>query len=82
VATLTPSVKELRRFAKVDLSPGEAMTITFQLGREDLGYIDHQGRSVVEPGRFSLQVDTLTQGLTLDGDRLSSDRAPALRSSE
>ena len=82
VASLTPSVKELRRFAKVDLAPGEMQTLTFQLGREDLEFIDQQGRSVVEPGRFSVEVDTLTQELTLEGDRLSSDMAPALRSSE
>ena len=81
-ASLTPAVTELRRFAKVDLSPGEAQTLTFRLGREDLGYIDQQGRSIVEPGQFTVQVDTLEQGLTLDGERLSSDVAPALRSSE
>ncbi len=82
VASLTPAVKELRRFAKVSLEPGEAQTLTFRLGRKDLGYIDHQGRSIVEPGQFTIQVDTLEQDLTLEGDRLASDVAPALRSSE
>lgn len=82
VASLTPAVKELRRFAKVDLSPGESQTVQFRLGREDFAFTDQKGRSVVEPGTFSLQVDSLEQTLTLEGERLSSDVAPALRSSE
>jgi hypothetical protein len=36
----------------------------------------------VEPGRFRVQVDTLEQELTLEGERLSSEVAPALCSSE
>ena len=82
VASLTPAVKELRRFAKIELAPGASRTLTFRLGREDLAYTDQRGRSVVEPGRFRVQVDTLEQGLTLEGERLSSEVAPALRSSE
>ncbi len=81
VASLTPAVKELRRFAKVDLAPGDSRTLRFRLGREDLGFIDHEGRSIVEPGAFNLEVDTLEQSLQVTGDPLSSDPAPALRSS-
>lgn len=82
VASLTPAVKELRRFAKVELSPGESQTVTFHLGRADFAFTDQKGRSVVEPGTFSLQVDSLAQTVTLEGERLSSDVAPALRSPE
>ncbi len=82
VATLTPAVKELRRFAKLDLSPGESQTLAFQLDREDLAFTDHKGRSVVEPGAFTVQVDTLERTVRVTGERLSGDVAPALRSSQ
>jgi beta-glucosidase len=82
VASLTSAVKELRRFAKVDLAPGESQTLRFQLGREDLAFTDQEGRSVVEPGAFTVQVDTLEQRLRVTGERLSGDVAPALGSSQ
>jgi len=82
VASLTPAVKELRRFAKVKLAPGASRTLTFRLGREDLAFVDQSGRSVVEPGEFALQVDTLETTLEVTGDRLSSDIPPARSSPE
>lgn len=80
VASLTPAVKGLRRFAKVKLAPGASRTLTFRLGREDLAFVDQNGRSVVEPGTFALRVDTLETTLEVTGDRLSSD-IPSARSS-
>jgi hypothetical protein len=32
----------------------------------------------VEPGRFRVQVDTLEQDLTVEGERLSTEVTPAL----
>ena len=67
VATVTPSVQKLKRFAKVDLAPGEAQTLTFTLTRDDFSFIGRDAAPVVEPGRFRLQVDTLDIPLILTG---------------
>lgn len=82
VASMTPAVKELRRFAKVDLEAGESRTVTFNLGREDLAFVDQKGRSVVEPGTVVLRVDSLEQSVEVVGDRLVSDVPVSLRSSD
>ena len=71
VATVTPSVRKLKRFAKVDLAPGESQTLTFTLARGDFSFIGRNAAPVVEPGRFGIQVDTLEAGLTLTGAPLN-----------
>ena len=71
VATVTPSVQKLKRFAKVDLAPGESQTLTFTLARDDFSFIGRDAAPVVEPGGFGVQVDTLETGLTLTGTPLN-----------
>jgi beta-glucosidase len=71
VASVTPSVRKLKRFAKVDLAPGEAQTLTFTLVRDDFSFIGRDAAPVVEPGRFRLQVDALDTSFTLTGAPLS-----------
>ncbi|MFB6098126.1 MAG: glycoside hydrolase family 3 N-terminal domain-containing protein [Salinibacter sp.] len=80
VATVTPAVRELRRFAKVALDPGERRRLTFHLKREDLAYVDQEGRSVVEPGAFSVMVDTLKQPFEVTGEPLRSEEPAGLHS--
>ena len=67
VATVTPSVRTLKRFAKVDLAPGETQTLTFALARDDFSFIGRDAAPVVEPGRFRLQVDGLDTTVRLTG---------------
>ncbi|HEX7294867.1 MAG TPA: glycoside hydrolase family 3 N-terminal domain-containing protein, partial [Pyrinomonadaceae bacterium] len=52
VASLTPAGKRLKRFAKIQLEPGQSRTLTFRLRQEDLAFIDTNNKSVVEPGDF------------------------------
>ena len=65
VASVTPPVKRLRRFAKVPLDPGQKRTVTFTLGRDDFSFIGEAEKPVVEPGAFTLQVGGLKGALTL-----------------
>jgi len=65
VASISPPGKRLRRFAKVDLKPGESRTLTFTLGREDLSFINADNKPVTEPGEFDVTVGGLTQRFTL-----------------
>jgi beta-glucosidase len=86
VASVTPSVKELARFAKVDLAPGESTRLSFTLSTDDFSFIGREGEPVVEPGTFRVQVDDLRTTVELEGDRVqvatSNGRPSAAVSSE
>jgi len=59
VATVTPPVKRLKRFAKVGLQPGESQLVTFELNTSDLSFIGRDLKPVVEPGAFLIRVADL-----------------------
>jgi len=61
VASLSPPVKRLRRFAKIHLEPGEKRTLNFKLRGEDLSFIGTNNKPVLEPGEFEVSVGNLTQ---------------------
>jgi beta-glucosidase len=56
VASVTRPVRELKRFARVKLAPGERRRVEFQLGTEDLAFVGQDMKRRVEPGRFHLFV--------------------------
>ena len=58
VSSVTRPVKELRGFARVTLQPGEARTVTFRVGPDELSLIDRRMQRVVEPGRFDVMIGT------------------------
>jgi len=60
-ATITPPLKRLKRFAKIQLQTGESRRYTFELTKEDLSFINAQNKSVVEPGLFDVQMGGLRQ---------------------
>ena len=49
-------VKKLEGFQRVTLAPGQSKTVTFTLGRQNLGFYNEQGQFAVEPGPFNLWV--------------------------
>ena len=59
-------VEKLEGFQRVTLAPGQSKTVTFTLGRQNLGFYNEQGQFVVQPGPFdrwvsdSSDVGTLT----------------------
>jgi beta-glucosidase len=55
-ASLSPAVKKLRRFTKIDLDAGEAQTVRFELLKEDLSFVNADLQRVVEPGEFKVSV--------------------------
>jgi beta-glucosidase len=60
----TPSL-ELRGFEKVRLGPGEAATVRFALGPQELALLDARQRLVVEPGVFDLLVGASCEDVRL-----------------
>ena len=65
VSSISPPGKRLRRFAKVNLQPGESKTLNFKLRREDLSFIGADNKPVVEPGEFEVRIAGLTQKFTV-----------------
>ncbi len=65
VATLSPPGKRLRRFAKINLDPGQSKTLTFKLRREDLSFIGSDNKPILEPGDFEVRIGGLVQKFTL-----------------
>lgn len=64
VASVTRPVRALAGFRRVSLESGEAKTVEFTLGPQQLGFYDAAMRWVVEPGRFDVYVGgSSTQGV-------------------
>jgi beta-glucosidase len=64
-ASISPPGKRLRRFAKINLKPGESRTLTFKLRNEDLSFINAENKLVSEPGEFEVRIGRLTRKFTL-----------------
>ena len=55
-ARLVRPVRELKKYRRVWLEPGESTVLEFAIATEDLAYFDNQGALVLEPGLFRLGV--------------------------
>jgi beta-glucosidase len=60
IASLTPDVKRLRGFEKINLQPGESKTVTFNLPIKDLAFVNPENKKTVEAGDFKIQIQNLT----------------------
>jgi beta-glucosidase len=56
VGSVTRPVKELKRFTRISLKPGEKKNVTFELPVSELAFWDINMNKIVEPGDFSLWV--------------------------
>ena len=56
VGSVVRPVKELKRFKRVELAPGETKTVTFELPVAELAFWNFDMEYVVEPGDFRLWV--------------------------
>jgi beta-glucosidase len=55
-ASITPFVKRLRAFQKIDLKAGESKTVTFTLDKNDLAFVNADLKTVTEPGDFDVMI--------------------------
>lgn len=55
-SSVTRPVKELKGFEKVYLEPGQTKTVTFEIGYEQLHFLNDEMEWVVEPGTFQLMI--------------------------
>jgi beta-glucosidase len=70
VASITPDVKRLRRFEKVNLKPGESKTITFTLPLKELAFVNNDNKKILEAGDFKIQVENLTTTFNVNKTKL------------
>ena len=66
VASLAQPVQRLRGFRRVAVAAGEAASVSFELGADELGFWDDEDRFVLEPGELVL---TITDGT--DAERMT-----------
>ncbi|MEM2611917.1 MAG: glycoside hydrolase family 3 N-terminal domain-containing protein [Thermoproteota archaeon] len=65
VASVARPVKELKRFQRVRLKPGESKRIVFNLTVDDLAFFDMNMRRVVEPGEFKIMIGASSEDIRL-----------------
>jgi beta-glucosidase len=65
VASLTPDVKRLRGFQKVDLNPGESKTVSFKVPMQQLAFVGIDNQKHLEEGDFKIQVADQTTNFTV-----------------
>jgi beta-glucosidase len=56
-SSLVPKGKSLKRFEKINLSPGETKDITFFISVNDLKFVDIKNEWTFEPGTFTIQIE-------------------------
>ncbi|MFY0599845.1 MAG: beta-glucosidase BglX [Cyclobacteriaceae bacterium] len=55
-ASITRPIKELKKFKKAALKPGEGVELTFTLTKDDLSFFDNHGKKHFEPGLFNIWI--------------------------
>ncbi len=65
VASLSPAGKRVKRFAKVELQPGESKTVKFSLEPDDLSFFGVDNKPRIEPGEFVVLVGGLEKSFVL-----------------
>lgn len=65
VASMVPAVKQLRRFQKVNLNPGESQTIRFTVSQSDLSFVNKENKSITEEGDFKFSIANLSKTIFL-----------------
>ncbi|RZJ82122.1 MAG: beta-glucosidase [Flavobacterium sp.] len=53
---ISPDVKRLKGFDKIELKAGETKTVTFKITPEDVAFVNSELKKVTEPGEFEVQL--------------------------
>ena len=56
VASMVPENRRLRAFEKVEIQPGETVTVTLKIKGSDLAFVNPKGEWTLEPGDFRMQI--------------------------
>lgn len=65
-ASYSPAMKKLKHYHKQEIQPGESVQYFFEISPSShLAFFDEEGSQLIEPGRFTLRVEDLEAGFTL-----------------
>ena len=70
VASLSPDVKRLRGFEKIDLKPGKSKAVTFKLPLKDLAFVNPDNKKVLEAGDFKIAVSNQTSSFKVSQTKI------------
>ena len=59
-ATISPSLRKLKRYTKIELEPNQKKTVEFIISKEDLKFYGINKEWIVEEGKFSVIINDLT----------------------
>ena len=65
LASMVRPVKELKAFTRVGLAAGASASVTFEVPTDMLCFTGHDGRRIVEPGDFELQIGASSADIRL-----------------
>ena len=60
-ASISPSLKKLKRFTKIDLDPLEKRTVEFIIGIDNLKFYGKENKWITEEGKFSITISNLSK---------------------
>ena len=66
VASITPEVKRMRDFTKIELAPGETKKVSFSLDKEKISFINEELKSVTESGDFKVTIGNLSKNFAVN----------------
>jgi beta-glucosidase len=61
-ASITPCMKRLRAFQKINLKAGESKKVSFTIDKNDLAFVNAQLKTITEPGDFELMIGNKKAG--------------------
>ncbi len=64
VASIVPDARRLRDFQKVQIEPGQTVTVEFEVEAEELAFAANDGKWHLEEGTFTVQCGNLTEKIT------------------
>jgi beta-glucosidase len=67
VASISQPIRRLRGFERVTLQPGQTRTVSWTLGRKDVGFYDNDSRFRVENGRINVYVGNTSSTMATQG---------------
>lgn len=68
VSSLSRPFKELKRFKRITLEPGEKKTVAFILLPEDLAFLDINLKYIIEPGSFEIMIGSSSEDIRVKGN--------------
>jgi len=77
-ASITPDVKRLRGFEKINLKAGESQKVSFTIAPRNIAFVAKDLRWTVEKGDYEVSVGTLKAKFTLNENKTFDDKASNL----